>query len=138
MDTGNDARRCDEDQLAQPALAKDCGMISDEKRRSAVDELLLAATGAYRHVDALDVIANAVGVDISGEGLHDAEEMVYGALADLIDRPTCRMKECRIDHGSCSWGMRRSDCGHEFEHEKPECWWRFCPNCHARVVTDDD
>lgn len=136
MDAGNDARRCDEDQLAQPSWAKDCGMISDEKRRSAVDELLLAATAAYRHVNALDVIANAVGVDISGEGLHDAEEMVYGALVDLIDRPTCHIDfdKVHLDH-VCS------RCGERFWHSyygipcsRGFKDFRFCPNCGAEVI----
>ena len=29
---------------------------------------------------------------------------VVELLADLIDRPTCQMVECTIDHGSRSWG----------------------------------
>lgn len=144
MDTGNDARRCDEDQLAQFSWAKDCGMISDEKRRSAVDELLLAATGAYRHVEALDVIANAVGVDISGEGLHDAEEMVYGALADLIDRPTSNTDP--VDVFTCpSCGF--VGCVVEYQQNGEgywdldipcECEPRFCPNCGAEVMDDGE
>lgn len=60
-------------------------MISDKQRHGAVDELRRAAAGEYRHVDALDVVAGAVGVDIDGKYMHDAEETVYGALADLID-----------------------------------------------------
>ena len=139
MDTGNDARRCDEDQLAQFSWAKDCGMISDEKRRSAVDELLLAATGAYRHVDALDVIANAVGVDISGEGLCDAEEMVYGALADLIDRPTCCIVYDKVHADYVC-----SRCGEVFVRDSYDIVrsrgfkdFRFCPNCGAEVISGD-
>ena len=58
----------------------------------------------------------------------------YEHLADLIDSPTCEMAECSIDHGSCSWGMRCSRCGTEFEHEKPAYGWRYCPNCGAEVV----
>lgn len=55
-------------------------------------------------------------------------------IADLIDRPTCEMTECSIDHGSRSWGMRCSRCDTEFEHEKPVYGWRYCPNCGAMVV----
>lgn len=54
-------------------------------------------------------------------------------IADLIDRPTCQMVECTIDHGSRSWGMRCTACGKEFEHMKPS-WWHNCPNCGAEVV----
>lgn len=59
----------------------------------------------------------------------------YEHLADLIDRPTCEMAECSIDHGSRSWGMRCSRCGTEFEHEKQAYGWRYCPHCGA-VITD--
>lgn len=55
-------------------------------------------------------------------------------IADLIDRPTCEMAECSIDHGSRSCGMRCSRCGTEFEHEKPAYGWRYCPKCGAMVV----
>lgn len=62
-------------------------MISDEERRHAATELRTAAGGEFRHVDALDVIAGAVGVDVSGMYTHEAESKVYAALADLIDCP---------------------------------------------------
>ena len=58
-------------------------------------------------------------------------------LADLIDRPTCQMAECSIDHGSRSWGMRCTACGKEFEHMKPSYGWSYCPNCGA-VVTEKE
>lgn len=61
---------------------------------------------------------------------------IFQRFADLIDRPTCEMTECPIDHGSRSWGMRCSSCGTEFEHEKPSYGWRYCPNCGAEVVDE--
>lgn len=61
--------------------------ISDEKRRRAVTELREASTGAYRHVDSLDVIANAVGVEVAGKFSREVENETYAALADFIDRP---------------------------------------------------
>lgn len=61
-----------------------------------------------------------------------------GKFADCkTDRPTCKMTECGIDHGSRSWGMRCSACGAEFEHVKPIYGWAFCPKCGAEVVDDD-
>lgn len=60
-------------------------MIDDEERRRAVAELRKASTGAYRHVDVLDVIANSIGVDIVGKFDYEAEKETYAALADLID-----------------------------------------------------
>lgn len=53
-------------------------------------ELRKASTGAYRHVDALDVIAGSVGVDAEGKFGHEVEKETYAALADLIDPPTCK------------------------------------------------
>ncbi|MGN9063731.1 hypothetical protein [Collinsella sp. HCP28S3_B9] len=72
------------------------------------------------------------------DGLHYfpgffSAQAVVELFADLIDRPTCEMTECSIDHGSRSWGMRCSRCGTEFEHEKPVYGWRYCPNCGAEV-----
>ena len=64
-------------------------MISDKKRRRAVTEVRDASTGAYRHVDSLDVIANSLGVEVDGKFSHEVENETYAALADLIDRPTC-------------------------------------------------
>ena len=64
-------------------------MINDEERKRAVAELREASTGAYRHVDSLDVIANSVGVEVAGKFSHEVENETYAALADLIDRPMC-------------------------------------------------
>lgn len=73
------------------------------------------------------------------DGLHYfpgffSAQAVVELFADLIDRPTCEMVECTVDHGSRSWGMRCTACGKEFEHVKPGFGWRFCPNCGAKVV----
>lgn len=86
-------------------------------RRLMVKELRYAATGAYRHVDALDVIAGAIGVDAEGKYEHDIEREVYARLADIIEgsvsaltgpRKRTRKVEawCVADFGGvygCSW-----------------------------------
>lgn len=54
-------------------------------RRLMVKELRYAATGAYRHVYSLDVIAGAVGVDAEGKYEHEIEREVYARLADIIE-----------------------------------------------------
>lgn len=64
-------------------------MISDEKRCRAVDELRKASTGAYRHVNALDVIASSVGVDTDGKFDYEIENETYATLADFIDCSNC-------------------------------------------------
>ena len=78
-------------------------MISDEERRRAVAELREASTGVYRHVDSLDVIAGAVGVELDGKVGHEIENETYAALADFIDRSTCfdtRTRTARCSHAA--------------------------------------
>lgn len=114
-------------------------MTSDEGRRRAVAELREASTGAYRHVDALDVIAGSVGVDADCKFDHDIEKETYAALADLIDRPTCRIwyvpgsadRSCSACGATFSTGTYQG--GDHEEHE-----FMFCPNCGAEVVIGDE
>ncbi len=69
-----------------------------------------------------------------GTRLHqEAEEVeVCRTLADLIDRPMCRMV---VDDRS-TWLVRCTNCGHGFEQE--DVWvhgpWKFCPKCGAEMV----
>ena len=109
---------------------------SDERRRRAVAELRKASTGAYRHVDVLDVIANSIGVDIAGKFDYEVEKEIYAALADFIDRPTATasmdyeamedgVPDCRI------WTCHR--CNESFPVYRgfiPA----YCQNCGAEVV----
>lgn len=104
-------------------------MISDKERRRAVAELREALTGAYRHVDVLDVIANSIGVDIVGKFDYEAEKEIYAALADLIDRPTCHISE--TDH-EFEDSVRCDRCQMTFN--RPWEPFKFCPSCGAEVV----
>lgn len=114
-------------------------MISDEERRRAVAELREASTGAYRHVDVLDVIANSIGVDIVGKFYYEAEKEICAALADLIDRPTCRNVSGYQDVFECSECRCRAELmaeacneyGEPFDVSLMPSW---CPNCGAEVV----
>ena len=86
-------------------------------RRLMAHELRYAATGAYRHVYSLDVIAGAIGVDAEGKYEHEIEREVYARLADIIEgsagaltgpRKRTRKVEawCVVDFGGvygCSW-----------------------------------
>lgn len=108
-------------------------MISDKERRRAVAELREASTGAYRHVDALDVIAGSVGVEVGGKFGHEVENETYAALADLIDRPTCRnLSPKPADVLLCS------ECGEHVDiayvETCDEYHAKYCPNCGAEVV----
>lgn len=104
-------------------------MISDGERRRAVAELREASTGAYRHVDVLDVIANSIGVEIVGKFYYEAEKEIYAALADLIDRPTCHISE--TDH-EFEDSVRCDRCQMTFN--RPWEPFKFCPSCGAEVV----
>lgn len=102
-------------------------MISDKERRRAVAELREASTGAYRHVDSLDVIANAVGVEVAGKFSHEVENETYAALADLIDRPACHLVEDEDGRTACS------ECGCTALYLSDAT---YCPDCGG-VITDD-
>lgn len=119
-------------------------MITDEKRHEVAQKLrkqlsYMCQDDVYeKDLDALEcgnrTYRNiAYSVEDYGNFNKGNYANIVELLADLIDRPTCEMTECSIDHGSCSWGMRCSHCGTEFEHEKPVYGWRYCPNCGAEV-----
>lgn len=112
-------------------------MINKKDRRRAVAELREASTGAYRHVDSLDVIASSVGVEVGGKFSREVENETYAALADFIDRPTCEFKPAYgpdsmgevslVECTACAWTV--------------EPWnaydFRYCPNCGAEVLDED-
>ena len=127
-------------------------MITDNERREVAQKLRWLPIDMYNTIDEWEKDGLFINNSVSDEGdysqIHDAVfgcfpaeymhpgdyEKLHERLADLIDRPTCEMTECSIDHGSRSWGMRCSRCGTEFEHEKPVYGWRYCPHCGAVVV----
>lgn len=131
-------------------------MITDEMRREVAKRLRELPTDMYEAIAEWEKNGLFIDKNISDEadysqihnavfGCFPAEHMNLGdyeelheRLADLIDRPTCEMAECSIDHGSRSWGMRCSRCGTEFEHEKPAYGWSYCPKCGAAIVVSEE
>lgn len=112
-------------------------MINDEERKRAVAELREASTGAYRHVDSLDVIANSIGVEVDGKFIHEVENETYAALADLIDRGECENVYDGSVQDSCDNGFKCSVCGckvEDEEHYRVSGVWNFCPQCGRTVV----
>ncbi len=112
-------------------------MISDKERRRAVAELREASTGAYRHVDSLDVIAGSVGVEVAGKFSHEVENETYAALADLIDRGGCENVYDGSVQDSCDNGFKCSVCGckvEDEEHYRVSGVWNYCPQCGRTVV----
>ena len=110
---------------------------TSDDRREVAAELREASTGAYRHVDALDVIAGSVGVDTEGKLSREIEKETYAALADLID-PTCKVSSAEpiIDEVGLAVGWDFSlTCGHIVQmpwNDAPA----YCPYCGARVASD--
>lgn len=112
-------------------------MISDKERRRAVAELREASTGAYRHVDSLDVIAGSVGVEVAGKFSHEVENETYAALADLTDRGECENVYDGSVQDSCDNGFKCSVCGckvEDEEHYRVSGVWNYCPQCGRTVV----
>lgn len=100
-------------------------------------ELREASTGAYRHVDSLDVIAGSVGVEVAGKFSHEVENETYAALADLIDRGECENVYDGSVQDSCDNGFKCSVCGckvEDEEHYRVSGVWNFCPQCGRTVV----
>lgn len=123
-------------------------MITDKQRR-VVAERMREHSGAKLFTG--DDVERLIGAEPSGFRPKDADTN-YNLLADLIDRPTC--KRVHMDAtgrppfytggialnyvvGGCS------ECGYPFGNGNaiignPFSAPNYCPNCGARVVTDDD
>ena len=103
-------------------------MTSDERRREAAESLRASANvGGARTLKR--ELAMALGIrldDCTPEGSHSK---ILRGLADLIDRPTCRLFEDEHGYTYCS------ECGFT-----APCMLdaSYCPECGARVVRDGD
>ena len=107
-------------------------MISNEERQEVMQEL---RRNVLRDQDvSMTAVIKALGVEFDGdESWGELCEAVWDRMCDLIDRPTCTMTECSIDHGSVSWGICCSRCNDEFEHAFHN-EFSYCPNCGAEVI----
>lgn len=107
-------------------------MISDEKRREVAKKMREYDVAEFKE-SAIVPFLECLGIGyVNWRGILDE-------LADLIDRPTCR-----IGYVPCSADRSCSACGVTFstgtyqggDHEEHE--FMFCPNCGAEVVSSDD
>lgn len=105
-------------------------MISDDERRAVaarMREIMRDDPHGW-----LDIMVGKAVVGVMGDG-----EKIGETVADLIDRPTCR-----IGYVPCSADRSCSACGVTFstgtyqggDHEEHE--FMFCPNCGAEVRDD--
>lgn len=105
---------------------------SDEQRREAAKELReLATPGCIRYAEEFyEELREIVASDLDG-----SFDGVANSLADLIDRPTCKIilaRELRTAFGKPITGVNGYilSCGHSaVGFEKP----RYCPECGMEV-----
>ena len=108
-------------------------MATDERRRKVAAELRELAANRH-YVDEL-IAADAVGF-YRGEAVEGFDSDSLLEVADLIDRPACRIilvGELRTAFGKPITGINGYilSCGHQaVGFEKP----RYCPECGEEVV----
>ena len=101
-------------------------MISDDERRDVAKRMRgIILDDPHVWLDAM--VMNAV-TDVMGDG-----EKIGETVADLIDRPTCRI--CATDH-EYEDSVRCDRCRMTFR--RPWEPFKYCPNCGAEVVSADD
>lgn len=99
-------------------------MISDYERREVAMRMReILRDDPHGWLDAM--VVNAV-TDVMGEGV-----AIGGTVADLIDRPTCRI--CATDH-EYEDSVRCDRCRMTFR--RPWEPFKYCPNCGAEVKDD--
>lgn len=103
-------------------------MTSDERRLEVAASLRASANvGGARTLKR--ELARALGIrldDCTPEGSHSK---ILRGLADLIDRPTCRLVEDERGYTACSECGCTALCMLDAS---------YCPECGARVVRDGD
>lgn len=105
-------------------------MISDKQRR-AVAARMREIMRQYPHGFLDNMIAQSI-LDVMGEGVTIGE-----TVADLIDRPTCRLDLTDVEtHGNVKVRVYEcSRCGRTCEDVYGK--YERCPHCGGVVVEDD-
>ena len=105
-------------------------MISDEKRREVAQELRELRHTTYYREEVVENICDVISIADPVNTFREPED-VYKLLADLIDRPTCRI--CATDH-EYEDSVRCDRCLMTFR--RPWEPFKYCPNCGAEVKDD--
>lgn len=122
-------------------------MINDKERREVAEKLREAASAKGKRSGSMEMmLSKLLGIAKQDRGVFGQPvdvaatwRDVYRKLAELIDRPTCRINRGYRD----TWGMC-SNC-HALVKSKMVVSnateylpTRHCPNCGAEVVSDED
>lgn len=113
-------------------------MISDEERREVVrklrepSELLNIRVPLF---EALDMRPDVAETLVSSKNIEHNNRRLLNRLADLIDRPTCRLDRTGTELATDGYPIRVYECsncgctcdGIYDEHE-------YCPHCGAEVI----
>lgn len=120
-------------------------MISDKERRRIANELREAASAKGKRSGSMELmLSKLLGIAKQDRGVFGQPvdvaatwRDVYRSLADLIDRPTCQRTECDHRYWRCSrcGAFVRWVTATNLTGVVPT---RYCPNCGAVVVSDDD
>lgn len=132
-------------------------MISDEERRKVVKALREPSNLLDIHAslyNAFDTCAEAVVTTVPADYYKHNNRRLLNRLADLIDRPTCKLVEAwdgereqhYLDCTACHFGRRaieQDDAGGWYNARELWCNVEYddlthCPYCGAEVVRDGD
>lgn len=119
-------------------------MISDTERREIarkLREIEGRTTSELTDGELLDLLADKVRFGRYGSKCFD--ELLFGRIADLIDRPTC----CNVydeihdeyEGGRCENGFKCSKCGEiveDCEGYRVTGTFNYCPKCGREVVSE--
>lgn len=109
-------------------------MITDKERREVAASLRASANvGGARTLKR--ELAKALGIQLDRYTPEGSHTKILRGLADLIDRPTCKIilaRELRTAYGKQITGINGYvlSCGHQaVGFEKPD----YCPKCGAAI-----
>lgn len=117
-------------------------MLNDRVRIAA--ELRELRHKTYYNEEIVDNIVESISVADPTNTFREPED-VYELLADIID-PTCRNKQIKINETVPlefrTYSLTCSNCCKTFRADldgiNTPIDWAYCPNCGARVVSDDE
>lgn len=111
-------------------------MITDEERRETIENLrCLSYMNRVRYKEEFYELLDETVME-PDIGYHEMND-VFERIADLIDRPTCRLELTDVEtHGNVKVRIYEcSECGRPCE----EIYGKYerCPHCGAVVVDED-